>query len=61
MSELDIQSQNSLAVADKSIHAQLKLHSQQGLALHSWYLGRIRVKRVVLLSPNSGPVVLRGA
>jgi len=25
------------------------------------YLGRIRVKRVVLLSPNSRPVVLRGA
>lgn len=35
MSEPAVQIQNSLAAADKSIHAQWKLHSQQALALQS--------------------------
>ena len=35
MSEVAVQIQNSLAVADKSIHAHLKLYSQQALALQS--------------------------
>lgn len=56
MSKQAAQVQNSLALADKSIHAQLTLYSLQAHALQSVYLGRIQVKMGVLLSPSHGPV-----
>lgn len=52
MSRQAAQIQNSLALAGKSIRAQLNLHSLQAHALQSVYLGRIRVKMGVLTSEN---------